>query len=77
MVPGSAATLPPPPPAPRPLRSNMSVVLATAHPLLTPPMAASAGTRTSVRNTSLNMARPVSSRSGRISMPGWCMSTAK
>ena len=35
------------------------------------------GTRTSVRNTSLNIARPVISRSGRISTPGWCMSSAK
>ena len=39
--PGSATTLPPPPPAPRPARSNISVVLATAQPLLMPPMAAS------------------------------------
>ena len=34
-------------------------------------MTASSATRASVRNTSLNSARPVISRSGRMSMPGW------
>ena len=64
------------PPAPRLERSTISVVLPTAHPLLSPPTRASSATRQSVRNTSLNNARPVISRRGRTSMPGWCMSMA-
>ena len=66
-----------PPPEPRPARSNISVVLATAQPLFMPPIIASSATRASVRKTSLNIARPVISFSGRMSMPGWCMSMAK
>ena len=69
---------PMPPPAPRPARSFTSVVLATAQPLLS---AADErrrrATRASVMKTSLNRARPVISRSGRTSTPGWCMSKAK
>ena len=41
------------------------------------PITASSGTKTSVRNTSLNMAAPVSSRRGLMSMPSACMSTMK
>ena len=59
-----------PAPDPRPARSKASVVLATAQPPLRSPMIASSPTRASVRNTSLNIARPVISRSGRTSMPG-------
>ena len=40
-------------------------------------MIARRGTRASLRNTSLNIAWPVISRSGRTSTPGWCMSSAK
>ena len=65
------------PAAPPPLRSFRSVVLATAHPLPSPPIKFAAGTRTSVRNTSLNSARPVISRIGRISTPRWSTSTMK
>ncbi len=54
----------------------MSVVLATAQPLLSPPMMASSATWASLRNTSLNMAWPVISTSGRTSTPSWCMSPA-
>ena len=66
-----------PPPEPRPARSFMSVVLAAAHPLLTPPMSAESATRASVMNTSLKRACPVISRSGRTSTPSWSMSKAK
>ena len=69
-----ASSSTPPAPAPRPARSNISVVLATAQPLFTPPIASSSRTRTSVRNTSLNIERPVISLSGRMSTPGWCTS---
>ena len=55
----------------------MSVVLATRQPLPRPPMTQASGTRTSVMNTSLNIARPVISLSGRTSMPGWSMSMTK
>ena len=48
-----------PPPAPRPARSWASVVLATAQPLLSPPIIGVGGTRASDMNTSLNRARPV------------------
>ncbi len=77
MLPGAAepaAALPPP--APRLERSWARVVLATAHPWLSPPTMAASGTRASVRKTSLNMAWPVISTSGRTSMPGWRMSQA-
>ncbi len=76
-MPGRAADAAPPPPAPRPARSNMRVVLPTPQPLFLPPMSASSATRASVRNTSLNRARPVISLRGRTSMPGWCMPIAK
>ena len=66
-----------PPPEPRLARSFMSVVLATAQPLLSPPISALSGVVASSRNTSLNMAWPVISTSGRISTPFWCMSMAK
>jgi hypothetical protein len=55
----------------------MRVVLATRQPLFRPPMAESSATRASVRNTSLKSARPVISRSGTTSTPGWCMSMTK
>ena len=75
--PATPRPLPPdPPPVPRPARSFMSVVLATAQPLLRSPMMAASDTRASVRKTSLNSAWPVISRSGRTSTPGWCMSIA-
>ncbi len=54
----------------------MRVVLATAQPWLRSPITAESGTRASVRNTSLNIAWPVISLSGRTSMPGWCISMA-
>ena len=66
-----------PPPEPRPARSFMSVVLATAQPLFRPPMSALSGTTASSMKTSLNMACPVISTSGRISTPFWCMSMPK
>ncbi len=40
-------------------------------------MTASAGTRASSKNTSLKSARPVISRSGRTSTPGWSIGKAK
>ncbi len=77
-VPGNAALAAAwPPPAPSPARSNARVVLVTAQPLLRSPISASVVVRASVRNTSLNSARPVISFSGRMSTPGWCMSRAK
>ena len=66
-----------PPPEPRPARSFISVVLATAQPLLSPPIRELSGATASSRNTSLNIACPVISTSGRISTPFWCMSIAK
>src|SRR5262249_18269908 len=72
---GGGAPPPPPPPAPMEARSFMSVVSATAHPWLTSPSRWSSGTRTSLKNTSLNEAPPVIWRSGRTSTPGACMST--
>ena len=69
--------LPPPPPAPIDARSFMSVVSATVQPWLTSPRRWSSGTRTSLKNTSLNEAPPVIWRSGRTSTPGACMSTTK
>uniref|UniRef100_A0A6J7PY10 Unannotated protein n=1 Tax=freshwater metagenome TaxID=449393 RepID=A0A6J7PY10_9ZZZZ len=76
-VPGIATPKFPPPPLPIEARSNVSVVLATAHPLFSPPITMSRCTRASVMNTSLNIARPVISRNGRTSTPGWCMLSAK
>ena len=58
-------------------RSLASVVRATRQPPLTSPTTQSSGTKTSSRKTSLNMASPVISRSGRTSTPGEFMSTRK
>ncbi len=77
MVPGmaalGAATLLPP----MPLRSNISVVLATRQPSPTSPMTLAWGTRASSMKTSLNSARPVISRSGRTSTPSCSIGKAK
>ena len=51
-------------------RSCFSVVLATNQPRPRPPTTWSCGTRTSVKNTSLNSRGPVMVFSGRTSMPG-------
>ena len=51
-------------------RSCFSVALATAQPSPRGPTICVIGTRTSVKNTSLNSARPVIVFSGRTSMPG-------
>ena len=56
----------------RPLRSAMSVVIATAQPCPTGPRRASSGTTTSSRKTSLNSASPVICRSGRAVDPRAC-----
>ena len=45
--------------------------------VLAAPTRQSSGTNTSSKNTSLNIASPVSSRSGRMSMPGVFMSSMK
>ena len=58
-------------------RSLASVVRARRHPPFTAPTTQSSGTKTSVKNTSLNIAAPVISRRGRTSMPSVCMSTMK
>ena len=64
-VPGVAALAAAwPPPEPRPARSFISVVLATAQPLFSPPMSELSGVMASSRKTSLNMAWPVISTSG-------------
>jgi hypothetical protein len=67
----------PPPPPPIDARSFISVVSATVHPWFTSPSRWSSGTRTSVKNTSLNEAPPVIWRSGRTSTPGAFMLTTK
>ena len=54
----------------------MSVVSATVQPSSTSPSRCESGTRTSLKNTSLNVAPPVIWRSGRTSTPGACMSTS-
>ena len=59
------------PPAPIPVRSKCSVVWVTAQPLPAPPMRSRSSHTASSRNTSLNTASPVISRSGRIVTPGW------
>ena len=64
-------------PAPSIVRSLASVVSATAHPSPSPPIWFSAGTRASDKNTSLKIERPVISRMGRTSMPGWSISMTK
>ena len=53
-------------PDPRAAGSLANVVLATAQPWLVPPMTDESETRALVRKTSLNKARPVISRRGRI-----------
>ena len=58
-------------------RSWARVVRATVHPCPTSPITLAAGTRASVRNTSLNEAWPFIWRNGLTSMPGWCMGRAK
>ncbi len=68
-------TSPPPIPAPIAARSFISVVSATPQPAFSSPRRYQSGTRTSVKNTSLNEAPPVIWRSGRISTPGAFMST--
>ena len=58
-------------------RSLASVVRPIRQPSPGAPTTASSGTNTSLKKTSLNMAAPVSSRSGRMSMPSARMSTMK
>ncbi len=58
-------------------RSLISVAVATFQPSPTGPIRSVSGIRTSVRNTSLNSASPVSCRSGRTSTPGAVMSQEK
>ncbi len=77
MGPGNALPAAPEPPVPSPARSDISVVFAAAQPLLSPPMMSSSCTIALSMNTSLNIARPVISRSGRISTPGCVMSKRK
>ena len=60
-----------------PARSWLSVVVATCHPALSGPSRASAGTRTSLKNTSAKSAAPLRVTSGRASMPGNPMSTMR
>ena len=55
-------------------RSLPSVERATVQPLSTAPTTSSSGTNTWSKNTSLNIAAPVASRSGRTSTPSACMS---
>jgi hypothetical protein len=52
-------------------------VTATVQPCSTSPITFACGTRASLKNTSLKVAPPVISFSGRTSMPGWCMSITK
>ena len=54
-----------------PVRSKYSVVWVTAQPLPSPPTRSAASHTASSRNTSLNTACPVISRSGRMVTPGW------
>ena len=58
-------------------RSLARVVRPMRQPSPGTPTTASSGTKTSLKKTSLNMAAPVSSRSGLMSMPSACMSTMK
>ena len=58
-------------------RSFIKVVMATVHPLPSPPMTASAGARTSLKKISLNSESPVICLRGRTSTPGRCMSSRK
>ena len=63
-------------PAPLPMDtlSLPSVARATVQPPLTGPTTSSSGTKTSLKNTSLNSDCPVTMRSGRTSTPSACMS---
>src|SRR5439155_959655 len=63
--------------APRPTRSNWSVVIATCQPSFSRPTRFAFGTRTSSKNTSLNSASPVICTSGRTVIPGLRMSTSR
>ena len=58
-------------------RSKPSSVMATAHPLLTPPTTSSFGHVASVKKTSLNSDWPEIILIGRTSTPGWRMSTRR
>ena len=58
-------------------RSKPSVVMATFHPLLTPPMTLSLGQRTLVKKTSLNSAEPSICSMGRTSTPGCFIGTSR
>ena len=72
-VASSCAQLPPTRPvcaSPERSRSKPSVVSATRHPSPTSPRRIESGTRTSLKNTSLNDAPPLICLIGRISMPG-------
>ena len=65
------------PPPPMAERSLVSVVIATRQPPLTSPTTLAAGTRTSVKKTSLKWIAPSIWRSGRTSIPGVDMSTRR
>ena len=58
-------------------RSYLSVTLATCQPSPRPMTIWSTGTRTSVKNISLKVARPVMVTSGRTSMPGVFIGTSR
>ena len=62
---------------PKLARSFPSAVSATPQPSLTLPRTFDAGTRTSVKNISLNSASPVIIFNGRTATPGLVMSTNK
>ena len=64
-------------PLPSEARSWLNVVSATRQPSSSAPTRFPAGTTASLRKTSLNDERPVISRSGRTSTPGWSMSITK
>ena len=63
--------------APSPARSCISVVIATAQPLPTPPTTFSSGIRASSMKSSLNSASPVIWRSGRTCTASCSMSIRK
>ena len=58
-------------------RSAVRVLRLTSHPRSTSPSTYSSGTKTSSMYTVLNIALPVSSRSGRTSTPSLSMSSRK
>ena len=58
-------------------RSKPSVAIATFQPSPTGPSTFSFAVRAPSKNTSLNSALPVIWRSGRTSMPGWCIGTSR